>query len=90
MFDQYRAVMDSDRNPLRALPHAQRFQIMVVLSLMWTSIFCAAGGAGLWYSELIVGHVLFALGILITGLTFRTAPRAATQTKPSKPDVMPR
>lgn len=76
MIELYRSVMDSDRNPLNVLPRAQQFQIMVVLSLMWTAIFCAAAGAWLWYEELVVGHMLFAVGVLITGMTFRGAPRA--------------
>ena len=75
MIDWYRTIMDSNRNPLRNLPPAQRFQIMVILSLMWTAIFCAGAGAWMWYGELVVLHVLLALGTLITGLTFRAAGR---------------
>lgn len=84
MLDWYRTIMDSDVNPLRKLPPVQRFQIMVVLSLMWTAIFCAGASAWVWYGELAVLHVLVALGILITSLTFRAAnkiePEAAVQT----------
>ena len=78
MISTYRAVMDSDRNPLRSLPRQQRFQIMVVLSLMWTSIFCTMAGAWLWYGELIALHVLFALGLAFTGVTFHSAQKLAT------------
>ena len=56
MLSLYRAVMDSDYNPLRSLPPAQRFQLMAFLSLMWTTIFCAAAGTWFWYGELIVVH----------------------------------
>ena len=73
MLNWYVTLMDSRLNPLRHLPPVQRFQIMVVLSLMWTGIFCAGAGAWLWYGELVVLHVLLALGTLITGLTFREA-----------------
>ena len=38
----YQVVMNSDENPLHVLAPAQRFQIMVFLSLMWTTIFCSA------------------------------------------------
>lgn len=75
MIDLYRSVMDSERNPLRNLPTAQRFQLMAILSLMWTAIFCAGTGAWIWYGELVTGHVLFALGTLFTGYTFRKALR---------------
>ena len=75
MFEIYRAVMDSDRNPLNNLPRAQRFQIMVVLSSMWTTIFCTAAGAWFWYGELLFAHVLVALGVALTGQR-STRPRS--------------
>ena len=78
MLTLYRSIMDSRYNPLRNLPVAQRFQAMVFLSIMWTTIFCAAAGMWLWYGELIVGHVLVAFGFLVTGATFHRASRAAT------------
>jgi len=77
MISLYRAVMDSEVNPLRNLPPAQRFQVMVFLSVMWTTIFCAGASAWLWYGELIILHLLFAFGFLMTGLTFQRASSAA-------------
>jgi hypothetical protein len=44
MSEFLRFLLDGDRNPLRALPPAQRFQTMAYLALMWTSIFCAGTG----------------------------------------------
>jgi hypothetical protein len=73
--DNYAAIMDADRNLLRVLPPAQRFQTMVYLSVMWTTIFCAAFGSWYWYGELIVGHLLFVLGIALTTITFSRAAR---------------
>lgn len=73
MLEWYRTVMDSERNPLRALPPAQRFQIMVVLSLMWTVIFCAAADAWIYSGELVTAHLLLAMGTLITSYSFRSA-----------------
>ena len=73
MLNLYRSIMDSDRNPLRNLAPIRRFQIMVVLSLMWTCIFCAAAGLWFWYGEILAAHLLVALGALITVITFRTA-----------------
>ncbi|MDX1484862.1 MAG: hypothetical protein R3229_10295 [Alphaproteobacteria bacterium] len=78
MVSSYRAVMDSNVNPLRNLAPAQRFQVMLFLSVMWTTIFCASAGAWFWYGELIVLHVLVAFGFLITGLTFQKASRVTT------------
>ena len=78
MLNLYRAIMDPSVNPLRALPPAQRFQLMMSLSIMWTTIFCAGAGAWFWYGELIVLHLAAALGFLATGYTFRRAARAGT------------
>ena len=78
MLSIYRAVMDSEFNPLRNLPRVQRFQVMVYLSIMWTTIFCAAAGAWVWYGELIVAHLLVALGFVATGFTFHRARTVAT------------
>ncbi len=72
----YAAIMNADRNPLKMLPVAQRFQAMVYLSVMWSTIFCTGFGAWYWYGELIVGHVLVVLGIVLTTVTFRNAPRS--------------
>jgi hypothetical protein len=90
MLSLYRAVMDSNVNPLRALHPAQRFQTMAVLGTMWTTIFCGAAGAWLWYGELVTLHLLVAAGFLLTGLTFaRAAPVAgaapAATLSPSPP-----
>ena len=86
MNELYRSIMDSDQNPLKTLPPAQRFQVMVVLSLMWTSIFCTAASVWFWYGELIAVHVLLALGVAITGMTFRASPKPATYRDHPKTD----
>jgi hypothetical protein len=71
----YRAIMDSDRNPLRGLPKAQRFQVMAVLSFMWSTIFSLGIGTWAWFGELVTLHLLVALGTVITGWTFSTMRR---------------
>lgn len=73
MYQIYRSIMDSELNPLRALPPAQRLQVMIVLSTMWTTIFCLSTSAWFLYGELVVGHVLAILGIAITAMTFEAA-----------------
>jgi hypothetical protein len=78
MLSLYRAVMDPSVNPLRSLPPVQRFQMMLYLSVMWTTIFCAAAGAWIWYGEIVVAHLLVAAGFVVTGLTFRAASPAKT------------
>lgn len=78
MLSVYRAIMDPSINPLRNLAPAQRFQTMTYLSVMWTTIFCAAAGAWAWYGTFVVGHLLVASGFLVTGLTFRAARRSTS------------
>ena len=74
----YCLVMDERINPLRALPTAQRFQAMLFLSVMWTTIFCAIAGVWFWYGALVIVHLLLALGVLLTGLKFHRANQIAT------------
>ncbi|WP_411819942.1 hypothetical protein ABFZ85_00035 [Hyphococcus formosus] len=82
----YNSVMDSEKNPLSNLPKAQRFQLMTYLSIMWTTIFCF--GLGYWaiYGQLIVLHVLVALGASFTGFTFYNARRKTHRDKFKRDD----
>ena len=73
MYSWYSVIMNSNKNPLNKLPPAQRFQIMVFLSLMWTTIFTTGASLWMWYGELLTGHLLVALGIALTGSTFQLA-----------------
>ncbi|MEX0346932.1 MAG: hypothetical protein AB3N20_18560 [Rhizobiaceae bacterium] len=82
LLSMYKAVMDTDHNPLQSLPSAQQFQIMTYLSFMWTAIFCAGAGAWVWFGELLVGHLLVALGVIITGWTFKTVSSSAKKAAP--------
>jgi hypothetical protein len=77
----YRLIMDPEVNPLSALPLLQRFQLMSYLSVMWTAIFCAATGAWAWYGQLMVVHLLFAVGLLATGWIFQSARNEALHVK---------
>ena len=74
----YRTIMDSRFNSLRNLPPAQRFQVMLFLSFMWTTAFCAALGAWLWFGSLMTLHLVLALAIALTGWTFRSANQVTT------------
>ena len=86
MLSLYKLVMDSKYNPLKNLPAAQRFQIMVGLSFMWTTIFCAGAGAWMLYGEYLAIHLLLALGVLLTGVTFHGAKRTTTCRDQPLPD----
>jgi len=73
--DSYEVVMNDSKNPLRRLPKVQRFQIMVFLSLMWSTVFCVAIGSYAFWGELVLGHLALAFGVLVTGVTFKVVDR---------------
>ena len=80
MLDLYRTVMDSEKNPLRHLPPVQRFQGMVVLSLMWAAIFCAfheiANSKAQGTDRQGFSSLLFACSALGTSYVFQGQPKA--------------
>ena len=82
MFQIYNNVMNSNKNPLSALPPAQRMQTMIILSVMWSTIFSLSTGAWLFYGELVVGHVLAIVGIGITAMTFHDASKKNPNSAP--------
>ena len=65
--------MNENKNSLSTPPKAQRFQLMVVVYVMWTTIVYLGMGSWRRWRELVVVHVGVAAGILITDLTFEQA-----------------
>ncbi len=90
MSNIYQSIMDSRFNPLNKLPPAQRFQMMVGLSVMWTTIFCAGTGFWVVYGQLLAFHLLVALGFAITGITFYRAQNITTYRDQKRSDGTPR
>ena len=78
MISTFHALMDSDKNPLRHLPKAQRYQLSYTLSAMWTLIFCTSFGAWQWYGSLTVFHILMISGTLVTSSTFKFAQKSVS------------
>ena len=68
--NNFALIMDANCNPLWRLPPAQRFQTMIYLSIMWTTVFCAAFGTWSWYGQLVVAHMLVILRVVLTSITF--------------------
>ena len=72
----YAAVMDENANPLMSLPRTVRFQIMTVLSLMWSSIFTIWIGSTWILGPTVAAHLLLLLGVVFTADVFsRTRQR---------------
>lgn len=82
MREWYDVVMDDKANPLKDLHRPRRFQMMTILSFMWTTIFCLAFGTWLWFDELMFAHLAVLVGIAVTGLTFYRARRDGEAERP--------
>jgi len=69
-----KAIMDPNRNAFVRLPKTVRFQLMVVLSCLWSVIFCASAGLIMWLPGYVFAHaVLLAIGIFGTSWAFKNA-----------------
>ena len=76
MSNWFRAVMDPSRNPLAKIAPAQRFQIMTMLAIMWSVIFCSMAGVMVWFPAYVVAHLaLLIIGTVLTAMVFRSASK---------------
>ena len=72
-----KAIMDPDKNALMRLPKTVRFQLMVVLSCLWSAIFCVSAGLVVWLPGYILVHLaLLLIGIFGIGWAFKTAEKS--------------
>ena len=69
----YEVIMDAEKNPFMQLPKIVRFQLMIVMSYMWSAVFTIWIGSmyTLWPS--IVGHTALLVGVFFTADIFRRA-----------------
>ena len=81
----YDSVMNPDVNPLQKLPPAQRYQIMIYLSIVWTAVFCSSIGTWYWYGHLMFAHLLMVGATIVTGWTFHRASRGDLMIASLKP-----
>ena len=73
----WKAVMDPEHNSLMKLPKAVRFQLMVVLASLWSTIFCVNAGLIVWLPGYVMVHVILLLiGIFSTGWIFSSAQKS--------------
>lgn len=69
-------IMDPSQNPLMALPKIVRFQLMAIISLLWSMIFCVMAGIMVWLPGYVFIHIiLVSLGIFGTGWIFSSAQK---------------
>ena len=74
--EAYAVVMDDEQNAFALLPKVTRFQIMTVLSLMWSAVFTAYVGSYLVFGPTVIAHVVVLLAIFFTADVFRRAEKA--------------
>ena len=76
----WNAVMDPKLNPLMTLPKTVRFHVMMVISFIWSCIFCISTGMLIWAPGFILFHVaILFVGIFATDWIFRTARRRVAE-----------
>jgi hypothetical protein len=73
--EAYAVVMDDEQNAFALLPKITRFQIMTVLSLMWSAVFTAYVGSYIIYGPTVIAHILVLLAIFFTADVFRRAEK---------------
>ena len=66
----YKLILDADKNPFWRLPMAHRFQIMMILSFMWSIIFSVGIGTWSFFGYSVLLHIPIVLGIVLTSWTF--------------------
>jgi len=75
-----KAIMDPNKNAFMRLPKTVRFQLMVVLSSLWSVIFCVEAGLIVWLPGYVFAHaVLLAIGIFGTSWAFKSAGRRLSE-----------
>ena len=67
----YNLVMNSETNGLAELPNIVKFQLMTLLSFMWSIIFTLMVGSYLVLGPTLLLHILFLIGIYFTSEVFR-------------------
>jgi len=80
LIEASKAIMDPNRNAFMRLPKTVRFQLMVVLSCLWSVIFCVEAGLMMWLPGYVLAHaVLLAMGIFGTSWAFKSAGKRQSE-----------
>ena len=67
----YNLIMSSENNGLASLPNMVKFQLMTLLSFMWSIIFTLMVGSYLVLGPTILLHILFLLGVYFTSEVYK-------------------
>ena len=72
----FNLIMNVDNNALANLPNIVKFQLMTLLSFMWSIIFTLMVGSYLVLGPSLILHILFLLGVFFTSELFRKVKRS--------------
>ena len=67
----YRLIMDPEDNALRVLPRMVRFQYMLILSYIWSTVFTIWVGSAFLLWPAVLGHTAVLIAIFFTADVFR-------------------
>ena len=81
--DFYRSIMDADFNGLRKLPRVVRFQLMSVLSFMWSTVFTIWIGTSWVFGPSMAAHIVLLIAVFFTADIFEKA-RQMTEADPAE------
>ena len=76
IYDSYKYIFDSSRNPLRHIPDpASRMFIMSILAFMWSGAFAVYLGSILYFGLSVAAHIVLILMFFFTVAIFYDAER---------------
>ena len=69
----YNLVMNSETNGLSDLPNMVKFQLMTILSFMWSIVFTLMVGSYLVLGPTMLLHIFFLVGIFFTSTVYKNS-----------------
>ena len=69
----YSLIMSSEYNGLASLPNIVKFQLITLLSFMWSIVFTLMVGSYLVLGPTVLLHVLFLLGVFFTSEVYKNS-----------------
>ena len=69
----YNLIMSSENNGLSELPNIVKFQLMTLLSFMWSIVFTLMVGSYLVLGPTVLLHVLFLGGVFFTSAVYKNS-----------------
>lgn len=73
--DIYSSIMNPDFNGFRKLPRVVRFQLMSVLSFMWSTVFTIWIGTSWVFGPSMAAHIVLLIGVFFTADIFEKVRR---------------